>query len=95
MCAIAGIVGTKINLIKKVSSCMRHRGPDDEKIKIDHKNQVALSMLRLSILDLKSKGLCLYEEDEFTLSYNGEIYNYKELKSQLISKGFKFNKNRF
>ena len=49
-----------------------------KKIKIDHKNQVALSMLRLSILDLKSKGLCLYEEDEFTLSYNnGEIYNYK------------------
>ena len=90
MCAIAGIVGTKINLIKKMSSCMRHRGPDDEKIKIDYKNQVALSMLRLSILDLKSKGLCLYEEDEFTLSYNGEIYNYKELKSQLISKGFKF-----
>ena len=93
MCAIAGIVGTKINLIKKMSSCMRHRGPDDEKIKIDNKNRVALSMLRLSILDLKSKGLCLYEEDKFTLSYNGEIYNYNELKSQLISKGFKFNRS--
>ncbi len=90
MCAIAGIVGNKIDLIKKMSSTMKHRGPDDEKTQIDYKKKVALSMLRLSILDLKSKGLCLYEEKEFILSYNGEIYNYKELKSQLTSKGFKF-----
>ena len=90
MCAIAGIVGNKIGLIKKMSSSMKHRGPDDEKIIINYKNKVALSMQRLSILDLKSKGLCLYEENEFILSYNGEIYNYKELKSILVSKGFKF-----
>ena len=90
MCAIAGIVGNKIGLIKKMSSSMKHRGPDDEKIIINYKDKVALSMQRLSILDLKSKGLCLYEENEFILSYNGEIYNYKELKSILVSKGFKF-----
>ena len=34
MCAIAGVVGNKIDLIKQMSSVMRHRGPDDEKIKI-------------------------------------------------------------
>ena len=90
MCAIAGVVGNKIDLIKQMSSVMRHRGPDDEKIKIYNEKKVSISMMRLSILDLKSKGLCLYEENEFVLSYNGEIYNYQELKAQLVSKGYRF-----
>ena len=56
MCAIAGVVGNKINQIKKMTSIMRHRGPDDEKIKIYNQKKVSLSMLRLSILDLKSNA---------------------------------------
>ena len=90
MCAIAGIIGRKTDKIKEMTLSMIHRGPDDQKIKVDHKNQVALSMSRLSIIDLKSEGLCLYEDADYILSYNGEIYNHKELKSQLKLKGFKF-----
>jgi asparagine synthase (glutamine-hydrolysing) len=90
MCAIAGIVGNKLEKIHAMTEIIKHRGPDDSKIEIDQNNKVAISMSRLSIIDLKSEGLCLYENEGLLLSYNGEIYNYKELKSQLLDKGIKF-----
>ena len=50
-------------------------------------------MARLSIIDLKSKDLCLFHEKEYYLTYNGEIYNYKEIRNELEQKGIKFNTN--
>ncbi len=89
MCAIAGIIGPKINKINNMIDIQSYRGPDDKKTFID--KNVAIGMARLSILDLKSEGLCLYKEKNYIFSYNGEIYNYKEIKKELELKGIKFN----
>mgnify|MGYP001256044975 CR=1 FL=1 len=90
MCAIAGIVGNSINKINKMVNVLEHRGPDEKRIFIDNVSKVSLGMARLSIVDLKSKGLCLYQYDKYILSYNGEIYNFKEIKKELENKGVKF-----
>lgn len=67
---------------------MKHRAPDDEGIIDDGK--FAMGMGRLAIIDLKSEGLCPYQEGNLVLSYNGEIYNYIELREELRRKGYAF-----
>ena len=61
MCAIAGIIGSNKNKISKMIEVQKHRGPDEQNYKI-FQNNISLGMARLSILDLKSKNLCLYQE---------------------------------
>ena len=61
MCAIAGIIGSKVNKISNMINVQKHRGPDEQNYKIFN-NNISLGMARLSIIDLKSKGLCLYHE---------------------------------
>ena len=77
MCAIAGIIGPSINKISKIIDVQKHRGPDDQNFKT-FDNRISLGMARLSIIDLKSKNLCLYQENNYILTYNGEIYNLKK-----------------
>lgn len=67
---------------------MKHRAPDDKGFYKDDK--FVMGMGRLSIIDLKSKNLCPYKEDNYILSFNGEIYNYIELRKELKSLGHKF-----
>lgn len=67
---------------------MRHRSPDDEGLK---KNGIWLGMGRLAIHDLVSKGLCLIERDRMTLAFNGELFNFLELRNELIKLGLKFS----
>ena len=86
MCSIAGAVG-RVDVKKKLE-IQKHRAPDDQGIYEDQ--EVVLAMGRLSIIDLTSEGLCPYREDDFVLAYNGEIYNYLELKKELKSKGWVF-----
>lgn len=85
MCSIAGTTGANIKTILEV---MKHRSPDDEGYYSD--KDIKLGMGRLKILDLVSKGLCPYQEDNFVLCYNGEIYNYIELRSELKTLGWNF-----
>lgn len=86
MCSIAGIVGgTGVN---KMLDIQKHRAPDDKGIYKD--NLVELGMGRLKIIDLTSPGLCPFKEDSFILTYNGEIYNYLELKNELEKLGWRF-----
>src|SRR5713101_442863 len=99
MCAIAGIIGKKRGIqiepkrIDKMILSIKHRGPDDTGYyKTD---QVHLAMARLSIIDLQSKGLCPIvhkgSSGDQVLLYNGEIYNYIELRDELRKKGYTFN----
>ena len=90
MCSIAGITGREGN-IRKMIEIQAHRAPDDAQFYQD--KHIQLGMGRLSIIDLKSPGLCLYREDDYVLTYNGEIYNYLELKQELKKMGFKFQTN--
>lgn len=89
MCGIAGFVDrnkTKDNIIKSMTDNLIHRGPDDFGFYIDEK--VALGHRRLSIIDLKG-GKQPIEDDNYVIIFNGEIYNYLELKEELKNK-YKF-----
>jgi len=97
VCGIAGIVSDQIHTVAMQNTLlsMSHRGPDDSgslEIKVD-KWHLLLGQTRLSIIDLSSKGNQPFTSfnQKFDLIFNGEIYNYKELKNQLISSGLKFN----
>jgi len=98
MCGICGIYSfnqlraTDQELIRQMCEVMVHRGPDDEGFYFDKK--VALGMRRLSIIDLVTGHQPIHNEDKsIWIIYNGEIYNFPELKSQLIKKGHKFYTN--
>ena len=81
------------NLFKKMRDTLYHRGPDDGGLYVD--KSVALGHRRLSIIDLSDAGHqpMTNEDDTLVLVFNGEIYNYKELTADLISKGHVFKSN--
>ena len=85
MCSIAGIVSKKDIDIKRMIDIQRHRAPDDTNFYYDE--DIKLGMGRLEIIDLVSPNLCLYQENDLVLSYNGEIYNYIELRTELKKLG--------
>lgn len=95
MCRIAGIVNLKNMKIHEhllISMCdsMKHGGPDDAGIYID--NNIALGNRRLSIIDLTPSGHqpMSNEEGNIWITYNGEIYNFYELRNELLKKGYSF-----
>lgn len=100
MCGICGIVDFKSNpidpkLVEIMSNSLSHRGPDGEGIFINQgsggKGQAALGHKRLSIIDLKTGDQPMFNEDKsIAVVYNGEIYNFNELKNDLIKRGHKF-----
>ena len=88
MCGIAGFNWNDTTLIKRMSDCIIHRGPDDEGFYCDEK--VSLGHRRLSIIDLSAKGKQPMEYDDCFIIFNGEIYNFPELKKELVDKGHHF-----
>ena len=90
MCSIAGITnGNSKKEVMMMLESMSHRAPDDSGIYND--NNISLGMGRLSIIDLKSKNLCPFQNEKIILSFNGEIYNYKSLRKDLEKFGYVFN----
>jgi asparagine synthase (glutamine-hydrolysing) len=91
MCGINGIISKKDNkkkFIKEMNDKIIHRGPNAEGIYTDE--FVALGQRRLSIIDLDGGDQPIYNEDKSILIiYNGEVYNYQELKEELINHEFK------
>ncbi len=92
MCGIVGYINKdkdKKELIKKMADRIAHRGPDDENYYTDL--DIALGHRRLSIIDLSDGIQPMFNEDEsIVVIFNGEIYNYKELKTELEEQGHKF-----
>lgn len=95
MCGIVGFVDNKTKtkkevIIKQMADKIAHRGPDSEGFYND--SVVSLGHRRLSIIDLSEKGTQpIYNEDKTkVIVFNGEIYNYKELKKDLLKNGHKF-----
>lgn len=90
MCGIAGFNWMDRSLIKNMCNTIKHRGPDDEGFYMD--DQVSLGHRRLSIQDLSEKGHqpMLNEDKTIHLVYNGEIYNFHELRDELVEKGYVF-----
>jgi asparagine synthase (glutamine-hydrolysing) len=94
MCGITGIVrsdGAQIDreLLARMNDAIRHRGPDDDGFHFG--DGVGLGMRRLSIIDLKSGHQPIHNSDRTAwIVFNGEIYNYQELRKQLEARGHRF-----
>ena len=88
MCGIAGFVGASSNpyaCLDRMIQKINHRGPDDKGIWHDEKSKIGFAHARLSILDLSSAGHqpMHSSSNRYVIIFNGEIYNYKEILSQL------------
>ena len=95
MCGICGIINfsgkpAEECTILNMMQTMKHRGPDDEGIFID--SNVGLGFVRLSIIDLSPTGhQPMFDiTGRYVIVFNGEIYNYLELREDLGKKGYKF-----
>ena len=98
MCGIAGIAYFSKNHevhseeLKLMSDAISHRGPDDEGIYVSKNRRVGFASRRLAIIDLSERGHQPMDYcDRYTITFNGEIYNFKEEKEKLIKDGYKFN----
>jgi asparagine synthase (glutamine-hydrolysing) len=94
MCGIAGMVASGAapvsrQQLQQMCDAMVHRGPDDAGYLVD--SRVALGMRRLSIIDLAGGHQPIgNEDDSVVVVFNGEIYNYRELRAGLIARGHRF-----
>ena len=76
-----------------MSGTLESRGPDDQGIWINNVNKICFGHKRLSILDLSQLGRQPMVKDRFVITYNGEIYNYLEIKEELKKEGKHFKSN--
>ena len=98
MCGIAGYLGKrKISkkLIERTLKLMKNRGPDNQNYKLYKVFDLNFYMLhsRLNIIDINKRSNQPYIYKDHAIIFNGEIYNYLELKQELKKKGFKFSTN--
>ena len=103
MCAIAGIVSSHINFVtqdklQQMAAVLQHRGNDAEGFWMNDTKTIGFAHKRLSIIDLSENAaqpmhFPLFNksnEIKYTIVYNGEIYNYIELREELKTKGYTF-----
>ena len=95
MCGIVGIFnlnGEPVSpvLLRKMTDAIKHRGPDSEGFYVD--SFIGLGHRRLAIIDLSRAGHqpMITEDKQFAITYNGEIYNFQDLKAELENLGHKF-----
>jgi asparagine synthase (glutamine-hydrolysing) len=99
MCGIAGIIALEPErFMSSMLSTIEHRGRDDEGIWTsdavdENSRQVCLGHRRLAIIDTSSAGHqpMQYADGRYVITFNGEIYNYRELREDLKSKGHEFH----
>ncbi len=93
MCGICGFNWEDKVLIRDMAYVIRHRGPDQEGYFID--KSISLGHKRLSIIDLSERGKqpMFNEDGSICIIFNGEIYNFQEIRPELEKKGHRFNSN--
>jgi len=94
MCGICGIIGFNDteqarSAVRKMNNVLRHRGPDDEGIWISESPPLAFGHRRLAIIDLSQKASqpFISHDGRFIITYNGEVYNYRELREKCSENG--------
>ena len=95
MCGIVGLMdpnGIENTVLEKMKDSLVHRGPDDAGIWISSDRMIGLAHRRLSILDLTVKGRQPMSDcnGRLWITYNGEIYNFKEIRTELEAKDYNF-----
>lgn len=93
MCGIAGYVGEYLpRLVARMNRAQRHRGPDGDGVYEDPHAEVALGHVRLAILDLSNAASqpMTSPDGKHVVVFNGEIYNYRELRTLLAQRGWQF-----
>lgn len=92
MCGIAGFIGKgDQDAIRKMAGTLRHRGPDEEGFFVDVGHEAYLGFRRLSIIDLSGGSQPMFNEDgSVAVIFNGEIYNFQELREDLRRRGHRF-----
>lgn len=98
MCRISGIINGRLpvadleTMVNGMCSLMKHGGPDDGGVFADQEHHLVLGNRRLSLIDLSHGGHqpMEYESGRYVITFNGEIYNYKELKEELLIAGHSF-----
>jgi asparagine synthase (glutamine-hydrolysing) len=101
MCRIAGVVSLNPNadkkrhLISEMCLSMKHGGPDGEGVFLDDKSSICFGHRRLALIDLSAAGAqpMMDVTKDYTITFNGEIYNFQLLKKELQSLGFPFQTN--
>lgn len=100
MCGITEIINfnrekISIDELNRFKDSLSHRGPDGEGTYLNNADSVALGHRRLSILDVTQSGKqpMSYDSERYWIVYNGEIYNFVELKKELSFFGYTFNSN--
>lgn len=90
MCGIAGfynfgngIEGSAENILRSMNNLQKHRGPDGEGVWVSRNNDLGLAHVRLSIIGLTSGAQPMKADSGNVITFNGEIYNYRELKKEL------------
>src|SRR5690606_4953626 len=98
MCRISGIVSSKpsdalYQQIKSMCGVMKHGGPDDEGIYLNADKGIAFGHRRLSLLDLSEAGHqpMAAADEQVWITYNGEVYNFKEIRTELEVQGHIFH----
>ncbi|HMH20632.1 MAG TPA: asparagine synthase (glutamine-hydrolyzing) [Puia sp.] len=97
MCGIAGFVdfhrNTSVEVLRKMTDSMSHRGPDDAGYEVYDSADLSIGFgqRRLSILDLSPLGHQPMHFGDLIVNFNGEIYNFKEIRKELEEKGYSFN----
>jgi asparagine synthase (glutamine-hydrolysing) len=92
MCGIVGISGGSLDRLAAANNLLAHRGPDDLGVFVDPDAGIGLGQRRLAIIDLSPLGHqpMLGADGAVAMVFNGEIYNYRELRAELVAKGFSF-----
>ena len=93
MCGICGVIDRDRMSIADgmdMVNAMVHRGPDAQEVKLYQKNDCMLGHARLSIIDLSTGANQPLEYKQYVIVFNGEIYNFREIKTELLHKGHKF-----
>ena len=97
MCGITGIwrfdgLNVATEIIDRFTDSLEHRGPDGRGVWIDNSTNIALGHRRLSILDLSEQGKQpMHYLERYVITYNGEIYNFLEIREELKAKGYVFH----
>ena len=96
MCGIAGILSPhhsaiSLTALQKMAHVLSHRGPDGEGFWVNEKTNVGFAHRRLAIIDLSpAAAQPMHYLSRYSIVYNGEIYNYKELRKDLQKAGYSF-----